>query len=154
VVYAAQPAGYPSVIRYELVAKQSKQESAVTAGRADLVQFDENDESLAVRYPARVHFGLKLTTSMPSSTPASRRLPNIKAGKPLTTPIDRAQMLQVTRLAPGPGHRDVPGCFPADFPGHRSYCPYTAGAQDGGWHAPDMARRYDWCGTPARRTRR
>ena len=30
--------------------------------------------------------------------------------------------------------------LPADFPGHQSYCPYTAGAQDGGWHAPDMAK--------------
>ena len=34
--YAAQPAGYPSVIRYEQVDSQSAQESAVIAGRADL----------------------------------------------------------------------------------------------------------------------
>ena len=34
--YAAQPAGYPSVIRFDQVASQAKQESAVIAGRADL----------------------------------------------------------------------------------------------------------------------
>jgi peptide/nickel transport system substrate-binding protein len=30
--------------------------------------------------------------------------------------------------------------LPADFPGHQSYCPYTTGANDGGWHGPDMAK--------------
>ena len=34
--YAAQPAGYPSVIRYERMASPRRQESAVIAGRADL----------------------------------------------------------------------------------------------------------------------
>ena len=34
--YAAQPAGYPSVIRYERMASPGRQESAVIAGRADL----------------------------------------------------------------------------------------------------------------------
>ena len=35
--YAVQPAGYPSVIRYECIAGPNRQESAVDAGRADLV---------------------------------------------------------------------------------------------------------------------
>jgi peptide/nickel transport system substrate-binding protein len=30
--------------------------------------------------------------------------------------------------------------FPADFPGHQSYCPYTTGTKDGIWHGPDMAK--------------
>jgi peptide/nickel transport system substrate-binding protein len=34
--YAAQPAGYPSVIRYERMADPNRQEPAVNAGRADL----------------------------------------------------------------------------------------------------------------------
>ena len=34
--YAAQPVGYPSVIRYNQVASPGKQQSAVIAGRADL----------------------------------------------------------------------------------------------------------------------
>src|SRR6185437_6132608 len=38
--YAAQPAAYPSVIRYELVAVQRARESAVIAGRADLAAVD------------------------------------------------------------------------------------------------------------------
>src|SRR5262249_23893529 len=58
--FAAQPAGYPAVIRYELVTSQTKEVSAVIAGRADLAQFDWDDQSLAIRYPERVHVGLKL----------------------------------------------------------------------------------------------
>jgi ABC-type transport system substrate-binding protein len=61
--YAAQPAGYPSIIRYKQVVSQGKQISAVIAGRADLVQPDEDDQSLAIQYPARVHLGLKLATT-------------------------------------------------------------------------------------------
>ena len=38
--YAAQPAGYPSVIRYEQVKSQSAQESAVIAGQADLASLE------------------------------------------------------------------------------------------------------------------
>ena len=26
-----------------------------------------------------------------------------------------------------------------DYPGYQRYCPYTAGPQDGTWHAPDLA---------------
>ena len=56
--YAAQPAGYPSVIRYEQVKSQSAQESAVVTGQADLADLEEGDlQSLAIQYPARVYVG-------------------------------------------------------------------------------------------------
>jgi YVTN family beta-propeller protein len=51
--YAAQPAGYPDVIRQEEVASDSAEESAVIADRADLTVLFGGDQSLAVRYPAR-----------------------------------------------------------------------------------------------------
>jgi len=61
--YAAQPAGYPDVIRFEQMADPGQQESAVAAGRADLVDISGNGvpyHPLAVRYPTRVHSGLGL----------------------------------------------------------------------------------------------
>jgi hypothetical protein len=30
--------------------------------------------------------------------------------------------------------------LPAGFPGHQRYCPYTAGAKDGAWNGPDLAK--------------
>jgi peptide/nickel transport system substrate-binding protein len=137
--YAAQPAGYPSVIRYELVPSQSKQESAVIAGRADLAQLDENDESLAIQYPARVHLGLKLNTLFVILGTRQPPFTNIMARQALNYAIDRARILQFAHLASGQATATCQ-ILPADFPGHQSYCPYTAGTQDGGWHAPDMAK--------------
>jgi YVTN family beta-propeller protein len=52
--YAAQPAGYPNVIRFEQMTA-GKQIAAVAAGRADLVDLSWNglsDASLAIRYRA------------------------------------------------------------------------------------------------------
>ena len=137
--YAAQPAGYPSVIRYDLVYATSKEESAVISGRADLVQLDEDDQSLAVQYPARVHLGLKLSTFYIVLNTNQPPFTNIKARQAVNYAIDRARLIQFSQLAPG---QITATCqmLPADFPGHHSYCPYTAGAQDGGWHAPDMAK--------------
>ena len=137
--YAAQPAGYPSVIRYELVPSESKQESAVIAGRADLVQLDENDDSLATQYPARVHPGLKLNTLFVILNTHQPPFTNVKARQALNYAIDRARILQSIHLAPGQATTTCQ-ILPADFPGHQSYCPYTAGTQDGAWHAPDMAK--------------
>ena len=87
--YAAQPTGYPDVIRFERVADPGKQVSAVIAGRADLVDLFLNGLSypdLATRYPdpgARrpqaVHHVLV------SEHPVSRRLRASRHGKPSTT---------------------------------------------------------------------
>jgi peptide/nickel transport system substrate-binding protein len=85
--YAAQPAGYPSVIRYEQVKDQSAQESAVIAGQADLASLEEGDlQSLAIQYPARVFSSPSRALHMPLSTPASRRSPTSRPGRPSTTP--------------------------------------------------------------------
>ena len=59
--FAAQPAGYPGVIRFEQMAGAARQLSAVAAGRADLVDLFLNPQSypdLAVRYPTRLHAGI------------------------------------------------------------------------------------------------
>ena len=107
--YAAQPAGYPSVIRYEQVDSQSAQESAVIAGRADLtVLLSGGDQSLAVRYPARVYSGLKLGTQfcLSQHPPAAVHEHQGTASRQLrhrSRPDHPALPLRLRS-----GHRDVP----------------------------------------------
>jgi YVTN family beta-propeller protein len=140
--YAAQPAGYPDVIRFEQIVNPVKQEAAVLAGRADLVDIAENSQPyhpLAIRYPTRLHPGFKdatyyffLDTRQPPFT-------NIKARQAFNYAIDRARIIQLLGLGSAEA---TPTCqiVPADFTGHQSYCPYTPGAQNGDWHGPDMAK--------------
>ena len=138
--YAAQQAGYPSVIRHELVASQSAQESAVIAGRGDLAFLESSDlQSLAVRYPARVYSGLKNGTQYASLNTRQPPFTNLKARQAVNYAIDRARLLQLYRFAAG---QATVTCqmLPSDFPGHQAYCPYTAGTGDGAWHGPDMEK--------------
>jgi YVTN family beta-propeller protein len=138
--YAAQPAGYPNVIRYDQVASPAKHESAVIAGRADLTEvYSGNGQSLATRYPARVHTTLKLATEYLFLNTRQPPFTSLKARQAVSYAIDRGRILQLRNLAPG---QAAVTCqiLPADFPGHQSYCPYTTGTKDGIWHSPDMAK--------------
>ena len=137
--YAAQPAGYPNVIRYSQVASSGKQQSAVIAGRADLAAIYGNDQSLATRYPARVHTTLTSWTTYLFLNTRQPPFTSLKARQAFNYAIDRTRILRLFNLAPGQG---VVTCqiLPADFPGHHSYCPYTTGTKNGTWHGPDMAK--------------
>ena len=139
--YAAQPAGYPNVIRFDRVAGPARQESAVIAGRADLMTatYSNNGQSLATRYPARVHTSLKLSTEYLFLNTRQPPFASLKARQAVSYTIDRGRILQLSHLAPG---QAAVTCqmLPADFPGHQSYCPYTTGTKDGIWHSPDMAK--------------
>jgi YVTN family beta-propeller protein len=138
--YAAQPAGYPSVIRYERMADLRRQKSAVIADRADLALLLPGDyQSLAVRYPARVHFGLGLGTGYVSLNTRLPPFTSIKARQAVNYAIDRARIIQLADAAPVQAAATCQ-MLPPDFPGYRPYCPYTAGAGDGAWHSPDMAK--------------
>ena len=138
--YAAQPAAYPSVIRYEQVHSQSTQESAVIAGRADLTLFCcGGDQSLAIRYPARVYSGLKLGIEYASLNTRQPPFTNIKARQAVNYAIDRDRIIQLNHFAAGQATATCQ-MLPPDFPGHQGYCPYTTGARDGGWHGPDMEK--------------
>jgi len=138
--YAAQPAGYPSVIRYERMAGQDKQESAVIVGRADLaILLSGGDRSIAVRYPARVHYDLKMNTQFVTLDTSQPPFTNIKARQAVSYAIDRARIIQLYHYAPGQATTTCQ-MLPPDFPGHQAYCPYTTGAGDGAWHGPDMEK--------------
>jgi YVTN family beta-propeller protein len=140
--YAAQPAGYPSAIRFERVTSAAQQQSAVIAGRADLVDIFLNGQSyrdLAAQYPTRIHAGLKLFTDYLFLNTRQPPFSNIKARRAVNYAIDRARMFQLLRRGTG---QAVVTCqiLPADFPGYQAYCPYTAGAGDGAWHGPDIEK--------------
>jgi len=136
---AAQPAGYPSVIRYDQVASQSNQESAVIADRADLAVVGSNGQSLATRYPARVYTTLKVWTTFLFLNTRQPPFTSLKARQAVNYATDRARILGLNHLAPGQGAVTCQ-MLPADFPGHQSYCPYTTGTKNGIWHGPDMAK--------------
>jgi peptide/nickel transport system substrate-binding protein len=140
--YAAQPAGYPNVIRFEQMTDPGKQQAAVIAGRADLVDIAENGQPyhpLAVRYPTRLHPGIKTATNFVFLNTRQPPFTNIKARQAVNYAIDRDRIIQLLNSGPS---EDAPTCqiLPADFPGHQSYCPYTTGPQNGVWHGPDMAK--------------
>ena len=137
--YAAQPAGYPSVIRFEQVADHGKQQAAVIAGRADLTAIYGNDQSLATRYPARIHSTLIFWTQYLFLNTRQPPFTSLKARQAVNYAIDRARILQLSDLAPGQGQVTCQ-ILPADFPGHQNYCPYTTGTRNGTWHGPDLAK--------------
>ena len=141
--YAAQPAGYPNVIRIEHMTDPRKERSAVAAGRADLVDISDDGlpyRSLAVRYPTRVHSGLKLGTMFLFLNTRQPPFTSLKARQAINYAIDRGQFIQLLHLG-SPGEA-TPTCqiLPAGFPSYQRYCPYTAGAKDGAWHGPDLAK--------------
>ena len=141
--YAAQPAGYPNVIRIERMTDPRKEQSAVASGRADLVAVTDDGlpyRSLAIRYPARVHTGLKLGTVFVFLNTRQPPFTSLKARQAINYAIDRDHIIQL-RGFNSPGQA-TPTCqiLPADFPSYQRYCPYTAGAKDGAWHGPDLAK--------------
>ena len=139
--YAAQPAGYPDVIRIEQMADPRAQQLAVEAGRADLAYVTgERHGPLALRYPTRVYSGLKLATTYLFLNTRRPPFNSLKARQAVNYAIDRGRLIRLLRL--GSPDQATPTCqiLPAGFPSHRPYCPYTADAGDGVWHSPDMAK--------------
>jgi YVTN family beta-propeller protein len=140
--YAAQPPGYPDVIRLKRIANPKRSQSEVIAGRADMVDLLLNglpSHNLAVRYPTRLHSGPKTGTTYVFLNTRQPPFSNLRARQAVSYAIDRARMVQL--LGDGPGEESVTcQVLPADFPGYRPYCPYTTGVKDGTWHGPDMAK--------------
>jgi ABC-type transport system substrate-binding protein/DNA-binding SARP family transcriptional activator len=141
--YAAQPAGYPNVIRFARMTDPRKEQSAVAAGQADIVNITDDGlpyRPLAIRYPARVHSGLKLGTIYVFLNTRQPPFTSLKARQAINYAIDRDHIIQL-RGFNSPAQA-TPTCqvLPADFPSYQRYCPYTAGAKDGAWHGPDLVK--------------
>lgn len=139
--YAAQPAGYPDVIRIDQIADPRAQQLAVVTGRADLVEVtDERYGPLDLLYRTRVHSGLTLGTTALSLNTRRPPFNSLKARKAINYAIDRGLLIRLLHLS-SPAQA-TPTCqiLPPGFPSQRPYCPYTADSGDGLWHSPDMAK--------------
>jgi YVTN family beta-propeller protein len=140
--YAAQPAGYPDVIRFDYVADPGRQLSAVTAGRADLVDLLANSQpsrGLGLRYPTRLHSSLRTGTTYVFLNTRQPPFNNVKVRQAVNYAIDRAHLASLFGLAPGEAAVTCQ-ILPVDFPGHQPYCPYTAGGSNRTWRGPDMGK--------------
>jgi YVTN family beta-propeller protein len=140
--YAAQPAGYPDVIRFQQIKDPGKLQSAVAAGRADIVDISMNGLSyrpLAIRYPARIYPGVLTFTTSFFLNIRQPPFTSLKARQAVNYAINRGRVIQMLHQGPG---QAAPTCqiWPPDFPGYQPYCPYTSGPKNGFWHGPDMAK--------------
>jgi len=145
--FAAQPAGYPAIIRFTQVTGSQAQIDAVTTGRADLVDFawpwDSPQPSLlaslAVRYPARLHSDFTAVTEYEALNTRIPPFNDVRVRRALNYAADRGKLVQ---LSGGPA-RAAATCqiLPPNFPGWQPYCPYTLHPRPGWtWHAPDLAK--------------
>jgi YVTN family beta-propeller protein len=141
---AAQPDGYPDRIDLRFAGTADKAIRDVVDGKADVVWLGEpltpsQVSRLEVRYASQIHSdpswnfqALFLNTRVP---PFNR----LDARKAINFAVDRAA---ATNAWGGPRVAE-PTCqfLPPNFPGHRPYCPYTAGStKRGTWTAPDLAK--------------
>ena len=133
---AAQPAGYPDVIRIQVERDEAAAVDAVLNGKADLTQ-------------SKTRFDL--TTTLPTRTNVSyqenAQYVYLNSKQP---PFDRKEVRQALNYAvdrralialyPGSSAAATLSCqlLPPSFPGYRPYCPYQTGRADGPYAGPDM----------------
>jgi YVTN family beta-propeller protein len=101
--YAAQPAGYPSVIRFQQITDPGRLQSAVAAGRADIVDISMNGlpyRPLAVRYPARIHPGVLTFTTSFFLNIRQPPFTSLKARQALNYAVNRGRVIQMLHQVP------------------------------------------------------
>jgi ABC-type transport system substrate-binding protein len=144
--FAAQPAGYPDVIRWLAVADTRAALSAVISGRADVTQplpitlkaSSALVSEFKVRYPGQVHSDLAAATLYEHLDVTVPPFNNLKARQAVSYAVDRNRIVE----AFGGPSVAVPTCqlLPPKFPGYSRYCPYTTGPAVGLYHGPDLAK--------------
>jgi peptide/nickel transport system substrate-binding protein len=145
--FAAQPDGYPDVIRWLKVPDDRAGADAVISGRADVAGLTDVEarrrtpglvDELKIRYPALVHSDLFAGTAFMYLNAAVPPFNNIKARQAVNYAVARGKMVE---LSGGPSVA-VETCqmLPPKFPSYSWYCPYTTGPSDGRYHGPDLAK--------------
>lgn len=149
---AAQPDGYPDVIRWSRIASDEAAVDAVSSGRADVSQLRPADparsrslltllDQFRVRYPAQFKSNLLASTDYEVLDAGIPPFNNVKARQALSYAVDRNKLVE---LYGGPSFA-VATCqlLPPNFPSYSWYCPYTKGLPDGRYHGPDLAKAQD-----------
>jgi YVTN family beta-propeller protein len=142
---AAQPEGYPDVIRWLPVSSTTEAVAAVDDGRADLAWLtplgdrrhsDGLIDRLSDQHPKQLHVDVLAATSFMSLYTASPPFNNVLARRALNYAVDRRVLVNLN----GGPHVAQPNCqtLPSRFPGQTPYCPYTVGPHDGQYHGPDL----------------
>ena len=125
--YAAQPDGYPDVIRYvKGGSSQASHRADIIAGRADVMRSfpdEATNKQLHARYSTQLHEQARFDTQYltlnlripPFDKPDARRAVNYA--------LDRRKLAEIL----GGEHAARPTCqiLPPGFPGHVAYCPYA-----------------------------
>jgi ABC-type transport system substrate-binding protein/DNA-binding SARP family transcriptional activator/sugar lactone lactonase YvrE len=141
--FAAQPDGYPDVIR-RLTGKSAELgANAVTRGEADVAALNgaSNRESLLKelrrRFRPQLHQDQPQLTLFFTLNTTTAPFNRAEARRALSYGLDRTKLIE-SILGPDFG---VPTCqlLPPSFPGYQPYCPYTTPPDDGTYHGRDLA---------------
>ncbi len=142
-----RPDGYPDAITIDCCAEPRRTFSAVAQGRADLVDSDHRQDptlrrqldAIATRYAGQLHSAPTAATNFAFLNTRTPPFDNLDVRRALNYAVDRRAFVALY----GGERYAQPTCqfLPSAFPGHRTYCPYTARAGGGRpWSAPDLAR--------------
>ena len=144
--YAAQPAGYPDVIRWQEVPNTGAGISDVVAGRIDVLPIENDDPAsdapaigeLARQYPAQLYPSGLFETSFEVLNTAVAPFNDVRVRRAVNYAVDRQHLVEILG---GPSLASATCQFlPPNFPGYQPYCPYTTNpSADGGYHGPDLA---------------
>ncbi|MEO8517839.1 MAG: ABC transporter substrate-binding protein [Dermatophilaceae bacterium] len=144
--YAAQPRGYPDVIRWVAKVDDRAALQAVISGSADVAQpFDLSDrralqlaKQFKVSHPGQVHSDLQAATTYMHLNVTLPPFNNLKARQAVNYAVDRNRLVE---LWGGPlVAKETCQLLPPHFPGYKPHCPYTTAPAEGQYHGRDLAK--------------
>jgi YVTN family beta-propeller protein len=141
---AAQPAGYPDQIVWELGLSPARSATLIERGQADLMPNigpppHGSRTVLATRFPSQLHVNPYMLTDFFFLNTRAEPFDDVRVRRALNYAIDRNRIVQIY----GGSDFAQPTCqiLPPDMLGYRRYCPYTRDSRsDGRWLAPDLQR--------------
>ena len=144
---AAQPAGYPDEILFEVGGTPDEAVNAVIGGKADLFSTSQSETppsqgllaTVKTQHASQVHANPQSATIALFLNTHLAPFNRLDVRKALNYAADRAAAVQ---SAGGPDIAQATcQILPPHFPGYHPYCPYTIGAtSSGNWTAPNLAK--------------
>jgi ABC-type transport system substrate-binding protein/DNA-binding SARP family transcriptional activator len=124
--YAAQPDGYPDVIRYVKGGSSEASNTAdIIAGRADVIRLftdQATNKQLHARYPTQLHEQVRFDTQYLTLDTRIPPFDNQNARHAVNYAFDRAKYAEI--LGGTDAARPTCQILPPGFPGYVPYCPY------------------------------